>query len=287
MKYIFLVFLLGLEVFAGILRSPIISVNKEQTSASIKINKIDIGMSGFISHKIKGGHSSILKNATVISYDKDTKIAKLELSEFIDLKNNALPNGKWIVEVGDTAVLAFGYTRGLLISPNEEIYYRITKSAKIQWIHPDLFATILSFNGHPTPLREDFIKIASGLSIGLVYIFLDKKIYTLDTKSFKILSIMDADLLQDESNTPFYTRVPEIDANWFGDGNDELEYYEPHYYMLMAEANPKNQKLYDIVKKRDTQARIDEDSEKEEFEDLDGDRFEDALEKFKMKKDEE
>lgn len=287
MKYILLVFLLSVEIFAVVIKSPIISVDKEQKSATIKINKIDIGMSGFISHNIKGGHSSILKNVTVISYDKSTKIAKLELSEFIDLKNNALPNGKWKVEVGDIAVLAFGYTRGLLIAPNEEIYYRITKSANLQWVHPDIFATILSFNGHPTPLREDFTKTASGLSIGLVYIFLNKKIFTLDAKSFKILSIMDANLLQDESNTPFYTRVPEINANWFGDGSSELEYYEPHYYMLMAEANSKHQKLYDIVKAIDKQARIDEDSEKEEFEDLDGDRFEDTLEKFEIHKDKE
>lgn len=278
MKYILLVFLLSIEIFASVLRSAIVSVNEDQTSVTIKVDKIDIGMSGFVSHKIEGSHSSILNNATVVSYDKETKIATLELSKFIDLKNNALPNGKWKIEVGDTAVLAFGYTRALLIAPSEEIYYRVTKSSNIQWVHPDLFATILSFNGHPTPLREDFTKTASGLSIGLIYIFLNKKLFTLDSKSFKILSMIDADLLQDESNLPFYTRVPEIDANWFGDGSDELEYYEPHYYMLMAEANPNNEKLYKIVKAKDTQARLDNQD--------DEDRFEDALEKFNHKKDE-
>lgn len=282
MKYIFLVLLLAIEVFSAAIRSPIVSISKDNNEVNIKVDKIDVGMSGFVSHKIEGGHSIILNNAVVKSYNKATKTATLTLSPFIDLRNNALPSGKWKIEVGDNAVLAFGYTRGLLIAPNEEIYYRITKSAKIQWVHPDIFATILSFNGHPTPLREDFTKLAVGTSVGLVYIFLDKKIYTLDSKSFKILTIIDADLLQDEANLPFYTRVPEIDANWFGEGSDELEYYEPHYYQLMAEANPKHKKLYDIVRKRDTQAKADEDSEKEEFEDLDGDRFEDALEAFSI-----
>ena len=282
MKYIFLVLILAIEVFGGVLRLPIISVDEEAKQATVKINKIDIGMSGFVSHKIKGGHSIILNNAVVKGYNKETKIATLQLTEFIDLRNNALPDGNWKVEVGDTAVLAFGYTRALLIAPNEELYYRITKSSKIQWVHPDIFATILSFNGHPTPLREDFTKVSIETSIGLVYIFLDKKIFTLDSKSFKILTIIEADLHQDETHLPFYTRVPEIDANWFGDGSDELEYYEPHYYKLMAEANPKNQQLYDIVKARDTQSRADEASEKEEFEDLDGDRFEEALEVFSI-----
>ena len=286
MKYIFLVLLISSALFGGVLKSKIVTVNEDETKATIRINKIDVGVSGFIVHTIKGTRTIILKNAVVISYDKDSKIADLELSEYNALRNSALPSGKWHVEVGDEAVLAFGYTRGLLIAPSEEIYYRITRHTQVQWIHPDIFATILSFNGHPTPLREDFTKISIASSVGLVYIFLDKKLYTVDAKSFKILTIIDADLLQDESNLPFYTRIPEIDANWFGAGSSELDNYEAHYYELLAGANPKNKNLYKIVKAIDKQARIDEDSDKEEFEDLDGDRFEDALEKFTLQKDE-
>jgi hypothetical protein len=146
------------------------------------------------------------------------------------------------------AVLAFGYTRGLLIAPNEEIYHRITKSSNLQWIHPDIFATILSFNGHPTPLRSDFTEMSSSASVGLVFIYLDRRVYTLDAKSFKILTITDAKLEQKEPNLPFYTRVPEIDAAWWGEGSDELDEYEPHYYKLMIEANLNNKELYEIVK---------------------------------------
>jgi hypothetical protein len=286
MKYIFLVLLISSALFGGVLKSKIVTINEDETKATITIDKIDIGVSGFIVHTIKGSRTIILKNAVVISYDKDSKIADLELSEYNALRNSALPSGRWHVKVGDEAVLAFGYTRGLLIAPSEEIYYRITRHSQVQWIHPDIFATILSFNGHPTPLREDFTKISIASSVGLVYIFLDKKLYTVDAKSFKILTIIEADLLQDESNLPFYTRIPEIDANWFGAGSSKLDNYEAHYYELLAQANPKNKNLYKIVKAMDKQARIDEDSDKEEFEDLDGDRFEDALEKFILQKDE-
>ena len=272
MRYILLVFMLSTTLFGGVLKSTILTVNEYRTEATIKINNIDIGVNGFVVHTIEGDHNIILKNAVVTEFDKATKIATLELSEYNALKNNALPSGNWKVQVGDKVVLAFGYTRGLLIAPSEEIYYRITRHSKLQWVHPDIFATILSFNGHPPPLREDFTKLSIASSVGLVYIFLDQRLYTLDSKSFKILTVIKADLLQDETRLPFYTRVPEIDANWFGEGSDELEYYEPHYYTLLAEANSNNKTLYDIIKAKDAKLKA-EDAD-------DDDRYEDALEYF-------
>ncbi|QOY54970.1 plasminogen-binding N-terminal domain-containing protein [Candidatus Sulfurimonas marisnigri] len=243
MKYIVLVFILAIELFGSVIKSPVVTVNNDETEVTIKIDKIDVGMSGFIVHKISQNRTTILKNAIVASYDKDTQVAKLMLSEYTELTNGALPSGKWHVEVGDYVVLAFGYTRGLLIAPNEDIYYRVTKSTKLQWVHPDIFATILSFNGHPTPLREDFTKMSETTSVGLVFIFLEEFVYTADARSFKILAVSEAKLPQGSTNLPFYTRVPEIDANWWGEGSSELESYEPYYYELLVNANPENNKL--------------------------------------------
>lgn len=248
MKQIFLFFIIALELFGTVVKSPVIGINEDATEVTIEVEKIDVGVSGFIVHEIAKEHKTILKNALVKSYDKDSKIAKVEISDYNALSSSALPDGKWKVKVGDMAVLAFGYTRGILIAPNEEIYYKITKSSKLQWVHPDIFATVLSFNGHPTPLRSDFNQMSIDSSIGLVFIFLDKKVYTLDAKSFKILAITDANVEQKEVNLPFYTRVPEIDANWWGEGSDELEEYGPYYYELIVKANPKDEALYEIVK---------------------------------------
>ena len=240
------------QLFSSVIFSKVEQVNADQTQVTIKVEKIDVGMSGFIYHHISDGHGSILKNAVVTKFNKSTKMATLELSEFTALRNNALPDGKWIVEKGDDAILAFGYTRGLLITPTEEIYYRISKNTDIQWVHPDIFATILSFNSHPTPLREDFVKLSIATSTGLVFIYLDNRIYTLDAKTFRILNIAKVDLKQEakELKLPFYMRVPEIATTWykFGAGTSELEEYEPHYYSLLVEANPRNKTLYKIVK---------------------------------------
>lgn len=261
MKHVFLWVLAVLQLFGAVVQSPVIGVNEDATQVSIQVDKIDVGVSGFVVHTIADGKRSIVASALVESFDASTKKAKLSISEYDALNSSALPKGKWSVKVGDEVVLAFGYTRGLLIAPSEEIYYRITKSSALQWVHPDLFATLLSFNGHPTPLRGDFSQMSTDSSVGLVFLFLQNKVFTLDAKSFKILAITDAKVEQKETKLPFYSRVEEIEANWWGEGSDELEEYEPHYYELMIEANRDHKELYEIVKSG-------------------GERFEDLLKEF-------
>jgi len=251
MKYIILLILLTIEVFASLIKAPILSVDYENETATINLANVDEGVSGFIVHKISDNHTSILKNVYVQNYDKDTKIVTLKMSDFNALRNNSLPSGKWKVVVGDEAQLAFGYSRALLIAPSEEIYHRITKSVKVQWVHADIFATVISYRGHPTPLKADFEAMSVASSVGLVFIYLDKRLYTVDIKSFEILSISDAPLVQDSVKLPFYSRVEKIEANWFGEGSDELEDYEPHYYELLVEYNKKDETLYEIIKNGD------------------------------------
>ncbi len=251
MRYILILLLTLFELNAGVIKSPIVTLDNDADRATIKIDKIDVGMSGFIVHEIVPGRTSILKNVVVEDYDKTSKIATLKMNDYTGLRNNALPTGKWSVKVGDKAVFAFGYSRALLVAPSEEVYHQITKSVKVQWLHPDIFATILSFRGHPTPLKEDFEAMSVASSIGLVFIYLEQKLFMVDAKSFKILTINDAPLVQDSVILPFYTRVETIDAAWWGEGSDELESYSPHYYKLLVTNNNKNKNLYDIIKNGD------------------------------------
>jgi len=251
MKHIILLTFLVLSLFAGMIKAPLLSVDQTTGIATVKLNKVDVGVSGFLVHSIAKNHSSILWNVTVVNYDKESKIATLQLSEFDALRNNALPTGKWKAVEGDMVELAFAYSRAVLISPSEEIYHQITKSVKIQWVHPDIFATILSYRGHPTPLKEDFDAMHIATSVGLLFIYLDKKLYTVDMRSFKILNISDAPLVQDSVKLPFYSRVDHIEANWWGDGSDELTDYESYYYMLLTEFNNSNKELYKNIEASD------------------------------------
>ena len=236
------------QIFASVIKSPIISIDNNKKTATIKVDHIDVGVSGFVVHHITSEHSAILKNATVIAFDNKSKIATVKMTPFNALKNNSLPYGKWKPAVGDTVELAFGYSRALLIAPDEEIYHRLSKSVHIQWIHPDLFATLLSFAGHPTPLRSDFTNFANSASVGLLFIYLDQNVYTVDSKSFKILSITNAPFVAEKKEKPFYTRIKEIDSNWWGAGSSKMKEYAPHYYELLIKNNSKNRAFYNIVK---------------------------------------
>ncbi|MEA2073012.1 MAG: plasminogen-binding N-terminal domain-containing protein [Campylobacterota bacterium] len=251
MKFIFLTLFMLSSLVAAVIKAPILSIDEEKQQASVTLERVDVGVSGFLVHTIVEGHTSILKNVHVVKYDKESKVATLQMSEFNALANNALPTGKWQAKVGDKVELAFGYSRALLVAPSEEIYHQITKSVKVQWVHVDIFATILSYRGHPTPLKEDFDAMNIASSVGLLFIYLDKKLYTIDIKSFAILNISEAPLVQDSVKLPFYSRVETIEANWWGEGSDELEDYEPHYYALLVENNKKNRKLYEIIKNGD------------------------------------
>ena len=251
MKLIVLLFAVLLRLSAGVLVAPLESVDKENMLATIEVESIDVGMSGFVYHQISKGHSSILNNAVVVGFDAEKNRATVQLTPYTGLHNNALPTGKWSASAGDTAVFAFAYNRGLLIAPNEETYYRISKGVKIEWVHPDLFATILSFRGHPTPTKADFIAMSDMSSVGLIFIYLDQKVYMIDSKSFHILGINEAPIIADSEHLPFYSRIESISSPWWkfwGDGNDELKEYAPHYYELLVKNNPYDERLYEAVK---------------------------------------
>ncbi len=248
MKNLFLLLIFALSLSASIIKTTLLSIDYDNERATVKLDSIDVGISGFLVHTIADNHTSILKNVHVIAFDKDTKIATLEMDDFNALRNNALPSGNWKAVPGDSVELAFGYTRSLLIAPSEEIYHRITKSVKTQWVHIDIFATVISYRGHPTPLKEDFMAMSISSSVGLLFIYLDKKLYTLDIKSFVILSISDAVLVQDMLQLPFYSRVEHIEANWWGEGSSDLEVYEPYYFGLLKKYNPTNKILMENIK---------------------------------------
>ncbi|WP_457747018.1 plasminogen-binding N-terminal domain-containing protein [Sulfurimonas sp.] len=259
MKLIFLLTLITFELMGSLIKVPVSAIDNENNTLTIKIDKIDVGVSGFVVHHINDEHASILKNCVVESFDKKTKTAVIKLTPYDGMKNNALPHGEWKIVVGDSVELAFGYSRALLIAPSEEIYHKITKNVHVQWIHPDLFATTLSFAGHPTPLDKDFGRFSTTMSVGLLFIYLDKKVYTVDIKSFKILNITDAPFVQKSVKLPFYSRVENIEAAWWGEGSSELKAYAPHYYELLVKHNPTNKKLYEIVaSKKQLKSFLDE-----------------------------
>lgn len=253
MKYLTILLALSLSLLADLVQTPVVGVDEDASIATIKIEHIDIGMSGFVVHKIANERDIILKSAIVIAFNKETKIATLQLNEYKGLKNNSLPFGHWKVESGDMVILAYGYTRGLLIAPNEDIYYKISRGVKIEWIHPDIFATMLSAASHPTPLKEDFEHMSDLASVGLIFFFVNKQLIMVDAHTFKILGINNTPFGYEKIQLPFYSRVEEIDSSWWNfwsDGNQKLSDYTPYYLYLLKQNNPNNPYLDEIIKER-------------------------------------
>lgn len=254
MKLILVLFL-PLLLLAGSIKTPILRL--DDGKAIIHIPMIDVGVSGFIVRKFSDAHSAIIANAVVSSFKPKLQQATLTLGDYNGLRQNSLPNGAWKPREGDMAVLAFSYERAVLIAPSEKIYHDITSRIKsIDWVHPDGLAAFLSYRGHPTPLREDIQDFCKVGAVGLLYLYSDQALFTVDCLSFTLLQITPAPMPVEQTRLPFYSMVEHIEANWFGEGSNELESYDPYYMKLLVLNNPKNKKLYAYIKSDDSNASV-------------------------------
>ena len=245
---IILYLLLPLWLFSASISTTVIDAN--ETGATVKLAHIDIGVSGFIVRHFNDEHSAIIASATVNEYDPDTRTAVLRLSAYDGLRQNSLPDGAWKPRAGDEAVLAFAYGRGVLLAPDSDTYFAVTSRIRsVEWIHPDGFAAFLSYRGHPTPLESDIKEYCALSSVGLLYIYMQSALFTLDCKSLSVLQITPAPFTPKEYKKPFYTRIGKIEANWFGEGSDEIEDYEKFYDDFVTRHNQNNKKLAEFTHK--------------------------------------
>lgn len=232
---------------ASPISAPILEVEKDR--AAIIAENLQEGMSGFILRQFDETHNAIIANAHVEQTNSANGRTILRISPYDGLRQNSLPRGNWGVKASDTALLAYDYERALAVAPNDDTYNALTKSIPgIEWVHPDNFATYLSYKGHPTPLVEDFRDYCTANSIGLLYVQSAQTLFTLDCKTFSLLQTAPSLTVSDTMMTPFYSRIPTIRAAWWGAGSSRLESYEPYYLEQMALNNPKNRSLYELIK---------------------------------------
>lgn len=232
---------------ASPISSPLLEVQEQ--GGTIDAPQAKEGMSGFVVRHFDTTHSSIIANARVEHVNPSTHRATLSFGNYDGLKQNTLPSGKWDPKISDEVVIAYDYNRGLLIAPNDDTYVKVTKTLpNVEWVHPDLYATYLSYEGHPTPLVKDFHNFCTANSIGLLTIQSSDTLFTLDCKNFALLQIAPSSADINTSMTPFFTRVATIRAGWWGEGSSKLKSYEPYYLEQIALNNPKNRELYELFK---------------------------------------
>jgi len=248
-KYLLLL-LIPFFLSAGELHLSVQSVSEDSKSATVNVKEIAKGVHGFIVRHFTNDHSIIVADAYVSEFDAATGTATLALSKYEGLKQNSLPNGNWHTEVGDEAILAFGYSRAILLAPNEDIYHIITKNIHgVEWIHPDNFATYLSYQAHPTPFKEDISGYCRLAEIGLLYTYVENALFTLDCQTLSLIQLTPVKLETKEVKLPFYSRVEQIASSWWvwGEASRELEAYDPHYLELMVNYNRTSKPLYNYI----------------------------------------
>jgi|GEM_PF-255515 len=244
MRYILFLFLFTNYLFAIIsepIGSKVLSVDKEEQTLTISfVEGTQVGMYGVIVKDLDQNHAIALKWIQVTAIEGSLIFAKM--IPILALEQSALPSGTWTAQAGDNAIIGYNYHRALLIAPNPSVYKKISSyHSERKWVHPDIFATVLSHHGHPSPLIEDFNYMCRSNNIGTVSFVFDKSILSVDCQSFKIIQNKTISLKTDEIQVPFYTRITHIEANWFGEGNDEVQDYNKYYVDLLAENNPQNE----------------------------------------------
>jgi len=245
-----LLFLSPLFLLAAELHMPVQSVSEDGKSATVEVQQIAKGVHGFVVRHFTKEHSVIIADVHVSHFDSTTHTATLALSEYTGLKQNSLPQGKWKTQVGDEVILAFAYSRALLIAPDEETYHIITNNIHgVEWIHPDSFATFLSYRAHPTPFKEDISNYCTLAEIGLLYTYVDGALFTMDCQTLSLIQLTPVKLKQKGLKLPFYSRVEEIATSWWvwGAASNPLEAYDPHYLELIVEHNQESRPLYDYI----------------------------------------
>ncbi len=195
------------------------------------------GNSGKIRHILpKGSTGIVIKKIdenfeAIVSYCEVTsKNGKVQFSKFKTLIQDSLPYGNWTPQVGDKVIFENNYKRASILAKNFDDYNTIRRSFKREWVHPDIFTATLNSIGHTSPLLEDFQYLCKEHSIGLIYIGFKESVKVVDCLSMKEIEEKKIILSVGKSiQKPFYSRIKKIEANWFGEGVEEIRNFESYY----------------------------------------------------------
>ena len=193
---------------------------------------VSVGSSGIVIHNFDSVHRTIITKAVVTR--KDGVNMYLKLYYYKDLNMDALPSYKIIPKVGDTVIFNYLYKRVLPVVPNKKAFDRLKQTfPRIDFIHPDLFAYQLAVDSNPTPKLSDFRHECANDDFGLLFFAIRDKGYFVDCTSFKVLGKIDFPT-EGKKQKPFYTRIKDISAKFFGLGSDKMKDYDSYYEKLLG-----------------------------------------------------
>ena len=186
---IFFILFLGVYLFG--LQTEIVDINKD----IITLNKnVKRGISGVVLCPYEG-RKIICANCLSLGNQK----AKLEIYD--NLKNDAFALPVVYPKLKDEVIFGKDYNRVLIVALNQISYLKVKENLKGKVVIPvDTFAAFL--DGLPT--REDFIKFAKKMDIGVIVFVLDK-VYFVDANSFYVVGEKNLNFNVKKFKLPFYS----------------------------------------------------------------------------------
>lgn len=194
---------------------------------------IVVGSSGIVMHNFGPSKRSIIARASVT--EKSGGFAKVRFEVFDSLEQKAMPIPGILPARGDTIILNYLYNRSLIVVPNKEIYDEVVNSFKsMEFIHPDIVGSYLSYEYKPNPSRNDFRKMCSQSAAGLIFIAMNNEALFADCQSFEVLKRFKSGSVS-YYQLPFYTRVKDIDTVFWKFGSSKISDFDRHYKSLLKE----------------------------------------------------
>lgn len=233
MKIIFLFFTTISFIFANInldiQNTPLFDVT--ENNAKIKIPDLSIGQSGIVIKNIDT-NSIILTQAVVVQ--SDHSVSTIEFIDTPILPQDAIPTSNLTPQNNDTFILNHLYNTSLMIVPNLKAKTLIKKLYPNQnFLNEDFFASHLKVENTPLPQKEDISNFAQSKQIGTIFIMVSNNLYILDSITFKIIdtiSITNDDLT---TQSPFFTKIENIEKGFWNFGPDQIENYDEYYLKLL------------------------------------------------------
>lgn len=214
-------------------KTPIISIDADDTATIIDSPDIQVGSSGIVTHKFSSHDSSIIARASVI--EKNGGFAKVRFEVFDTLQQRALPLPGIAPQTNDTVTLNYLYSRSVIVVPNKEIYEEIVGAFMgVTFIHPDIVGAYLSYEYKPNPSRDDFRQMCSKSAAGLIFIAMDGRSVFADCQSFKVIKEFKSGEVE-YYQLPFYTRVRDIDTVFYKLDSEHINNYDAHYENLLED----------------------------------------------------
>jgi len=225
MKIIFLIFtslsfLFSIEIY---------DVTNE--TAKIKVSNLNVGHSGVI---IKNVNNNSLITTQAVVIESTNENSTLEFIQKDILPQDAIPTTNIKPSNGDQFILNHLYKTSLLIVPNKAAKNELLKIySNHNFLNEDFFAAHLKIINTPSPTKDDISNFAQAQQIGTIFVVIKKKLYILDSITFKIIDTVSLKYNDNSTNIPFMTKIKDIKSSMWSFGDQKITNYNEYYSKLL------------------------------------------------------